>query len=140
FVNRTQGSDLRGSEATVRLRAGALDFGRIPAALTRIGDQPIGYAILSIAGFDRRALRQLQVGRGEAAVVPGERLVALDRAGLDLKRVDGRTSGDGVIVTREALRLHQRHAPAGGTALEIGAAVRLVVIRGNQFLARDRHF
>src|SRR5690606_10079945 len=139
FVNRTQRGDLGRSEATVGLRAGALDRRGVPAALAGIVDQAVLKPVLPVARRHGRGLRELQIGRRETAVVAGERLVAEDRAGLRLERIDGGAGADRIVIFREALRFHQRHAATGGAALEVGAAVRLAVVCRDELLAGDGH-
>ena len=121
-VDLLQRGDLRPSQASGGLDAGALQDRRVEGAVARVGDDAILDVVLDeIADSERRRLDRRKLGGPNVAPRCEQSLLRPRRVEQEMRpEVRRRPRDDAVEIIREALCLHQGLAAAVGAAEEIG--------------------
>ncbi len=116
-----------------------MDDRGIELAHPRVSNDPVLQTVLRIARCERRLVEVRKLGGRHRCAGLREREASEHSHRLSRQRVHGRTRDNTVVVIWITLHLHQRLAPAGRAALEVGTLLRLPVIFGNDRLACRRH-
>ena len=132
-VESVRRGHLRGGQAIAGLTGLALQDAWIEAAGFLVADErPAGGALLQ-----RPVLQQLQRGQVEVGAGLGQGLLDVGPPAGGQGVVVGRGAGDDAVeVVGEPLRFHQRLAPAGRAADEIGQLRTAALLGGDQRLGR----